>query len=477
LILSLLNITICLGLVNVLICYVLLQRVLTPVFFYWLAWVIGIGSAMLCEYWGLLPPVTDFGSSIILKSHIGCFFGSIIASLLYVLMTGGIIKRKKSIPVWVSRLNQSNAQRYLWKVTLFIGALSIFHFLYRVSLLGSVELPYVATTFMSNIRYSFLFTDIGYTRYFNLLMSFVFVASTLLAVMIANNKIANKRAIISIFILAVIIHSMASGGRHFILTAIFYFIVGFALIYNEIQKNTISKVLLQFKALFKYLIVVVLVFMVIGNLRSGRDITSFEGEVVNISKEYATAASVPAWVPSAVIEYAGVSIAASGPMSENISENDTYGKFTFAFIYKWLAKFGVLSSEMASIDESEFNRTEIRKTDFRIGWTQGTALPYLIADFGIENLILSMGILVFFLQFIFLVFLRKKLVGLFIAVHCCYASFFLTQTIVTINGQFSIAVMLLLYAQKNIIFRQAAKTTNNKQQTTGKLSSTIRQHL
>ena len=197
LVISLLNFTVCLGLVNILVVYFLTRKVVTPVFFYWLAWFLGIGSAALCEYWGLLPPITEFGNSVIIQAHIGCFFGSIIASFLYVLMTKGIIKRGQNIPVWVNRLNLSSVQKHIWKVVLFMGIVSICHFLYRVSLLGSVDLPYIATTILSNMRYSFLFSDIGYTRYFNFLMSFTFVASTLLAVMIANNKIANKTVIIS----------------------------------------------------------------------------------------------------------------------------------------------------------------------------------------------------------------------------------------------------------------------------------------
>ena len=53
--------------------------------------------------------------------------------------------------------------------------------------------------------------------------------------------------------------------------------------------------------------------------------------------------------------------------------------------------------------------------------------------------------------FLFLFFLRRKLAGLYIATHCCYALFFTTQTIVTIDAQFVIALLLIVYVQRQII--------------------------
>ncbi len=121
-----------------------------------------------------MPPITEVGNSVIVKSHIGCFFGSIVASLFHVLMVGGVIKRKKNIPAWIYKLNIYKANSYLWKVTLIVSVASIFHLLYRIGLLGNIDIPVVATTLVGDLRYSFLFTDIGYTRYFNFVMSFTF---------------------------------------------------------------------------------------------------------------------------------------------------------------------------------------------------------------------------------------------------------------------------------------------------------------
>ncbi len=209
-----------------------------------------------------------------------------------------------------------------------------------------------------------------------------------------------------------------------------------------------------------------------GNLRTGRDINSFEGEVVGVSDEYASLLLRRHGFPLLLLNMLVSRLLPLGPMSENIGANHTHGKFTFALIYKWLGHFGILSSEVANEDESVFNRVAIREYDLRIGWTQGTALPYLAADFGIENLIISMGVLIFCLQMLFLYFLRRNVVGLFIAVHCCYASFFLTQTIVTINGQFIIALILLMYTQK-LLFSDKLHTQGLKSKTADKLSSAV----
>ncbi len=452
-ILSLLIFTIFMGLVNVLICHFFSRLVLTPIFFYWLSWLLAIGSAALSEYWNLLPPITEFGNSIIIKSHIGCFFGSTIASLLHVLVKGKIVAKNKNAPAWMNRLNIDKTKYYLRNSIITMGFVATSHLIYRISLLDNVSVPFVATTFISSLRYSFLFTEIGYTRYFNFLMSLIFVVTTILGVLMALKKVSNIKLKLGILLLIVSMHSLASGGRHFILIAGMYFVLTYTLVNGEIQEIRSISLNREYGALLKSLIIISLVFIIIGNLRAGRAVDSFQGDTVEISNEFAANVTAPNWFPSAVIEYAGVSVAACGPMSEYIGDEQTYGKYTIALLYKWLAKFGVLSADLGVSDETEFHREIIREYDLRIGWAPGTALPYLSADFGVENLIYSMGLLVFLNQFLFLFFLRKKLAGLYIATHCCYALFFTTQTIVTIDAQFVIALLLILYVQRQIIKR------------------------
>jgi oligosaccharide repeat unit polymerase len=421
----LIMITTGLGVLNILICRIFIKRLVSPALFYWIAWVIGIACADLAAYWDILPPITSEAEQVILQSHLGSFIGFFFSSLLFGKPLSVLRARN-----WIERVNVDAYSEVIKRITVFLLMVSIVHLSYRLIRVGA-DLLSSSNPFFQ-IRYNFLYEDIGLTRYFNHLASGLFAVAAFQGGMLARKERLAKITV-GMLILAAIIQSLALYSRHYLFEVFLALIAGYSVALSDSKKHQKLKPLI--KNYLKYVVVILIIFTVMGNLREERT-------VIDLHARQGTA---PVWVPTDALSYAGVPVAALGPLISNLGSKDrTYGGFAFEFIFNWLARLGLVNSNYVfSYAPDVFGQEYIRMYDPRIGWCQGTALAYLVSDYGTDNLWMIMGALMAIYQALFLVVLKKGATGYFIASYCCLVVFMTIQFPEFVTGKF---VFALLYA-------------------------------
>lgn len=422
----LLLITAFLGALNIFLCRFFIKRIASPAFFYWTAWLIGIACANLSAYWHILPPITPVGTRVILQSHVACFVGFLLASVIF----GRHFNSDQALH-WIERTDAETYGHAIKKVVVFLLLVAIAHLAYRLVRVGPGL--FVSGNPLLQLRYSFLYEDIGLTRYFNGLESGLITVAALQGWMLAKSKRLDKVALWGL-VAAVVIQNLALGGRQYILEVFLALIAGYFVARSSLEKQGKRGRILYVRVL-GYVLILVILFTIIGNFKEGR--APFDLQ--------ARAGTAPAWVPSDALSYAAVPIAALGPITSNLRfTNRTYGGFTFEWVFDWLSRIGLVSRECVYSSAGDvFGREYIRRTDYRIGYTQGTAFAYMASDFGPDNVWLAAGIILAILQALFLVLLKRSALGFVAAVLCCTAAFMTIQFSEFLTGTF---VFALLYA-------------------------------
>jgi oligosaccharide repeat unit polymerase len=139
-----------------------------------------------------------------------------------------------------------------------------------------------------------------------------------------------------------------------------------------------------------------------------------------------------------VRNYLGVPIAAVGPYSEvAIASGPYYGALSFEFFGKQLSRLGLIDT----LDWIYGAREDVSKNlDNRLGSTHSSFIPRLVGDFGVGLLPYITALFIFLADWIFVVFLRRGLMGYFIALQIWVSAVFAFQEFNPSSGGFWIAI-------------------------------------
>jgi hypothetical protein len=143
--------------------------------------------------------------------------------------------------------------------------------------------------------------------------------------------------------------------------------------------------------------------------------------------------------PSGLVAYFPLGLSALGPHLARVSNVPSAGALSFPFAARWTHRLGLSDRPKTVGDVFDFEY--FKYNDQRISRCGVSALGLMIADFGLENLWWSYGLLVAGIQLTFLLLGGRGLVGETIAINAAFAAFYTTQAVWFLSGGMVISVI------------------------------------
>lgn len=373
---NLITLTLLLGVPSTLVSVFLLQRLFTAMFWYWFAWLITLICAEIAAQLGFLPTIGPLAHQIITDAHIGAFIGFMVAIAVV-----GLMQTKKQ-PQQADSPRFVFSQRLLKHLSLFYLAVAVIHLTYRVSLLGDI-----GDILLFQIRQDFLALrdPLRITQFSSIIFTLVLPIFALLAAEDHEQKKIRLKRLFPLYI-AGLIHGVAMGGRIWLLMPVLYYVFSYLLL-SDIRDRSLQWML--FKRLRVILVMVVILFIVLGGMKSSDSLGSSASEQ---------------WYrnPSGVlspITYAGVALASLDATAWNAAQvRPLHGQLLFSWFAERLNSLGLLNNFMTQ--EEVIRRDLVYSVDWRVAATQCTVLCLVVGDFGISNVMLVMAVLMGLCQLI-----------------------------------------------------------------------------
>lgn len=373
---NLITLTLLLGIPSTLASVFLLQRLFTAVFWYWFAWLVTLMCVDIAAQLGFLPNIGPLAHQIITDAHIGAFIGFMVA-----LAVVGLMQAKKQ-PQQADSQRFAFSQRLLKHLSLFYLAVAVIHLAYRVSLLGGV-----GDILLFQIRQDFLALrdPLRITQFSSIIFTLVLPIFALLGAEDHEQRNVRLKRLFPLYV-AGLIHGVAMGGRIWLLMPVLYYVFSYLLL-SDIRDRSSQWML--FKRLRVILVMVVILFIVLGGMKSIDSRGSLASE-----QWYQN----PSGVLSPII-YAGVALASLDATAWNAAQvRPLHGQLLFSWFAERLNGLGLLNNFMTQ--EEAVRRDLVYLVDWRVAATQCTVLCLVVGDFGISNVMLVMAVLMGLCQFI-----------------------------------------------------------------------------
>jgi hypothetical protein len=360
--------TLVLGVPSTLFAVVLLQRLFIAVFWYWLAWLFALLSAVISSQLGFLPSIGPLAHSVITNAHIGAFIGFLVATALV-----SLGKRKR-------QAQQKNDARFtfsarlLTHLNLFYLLVAIVHLTYRLSLVGAADI------LLFQIRQDFLAQrdPLRITQFSSIVFTLMLPIFALLAAEDFEKRTVRLKRLLPLY-LAGLIHGIAMGGRIWLLMPILYYVFSYLLL-PQVKDRFSQQIILKRIRLLP--VIIVLLFVMLGGMKS---------------TTIATATDTGRWYqnPSGILSpavYAGVALASLDATAWNAAQvRPLQGQLLFSWFAERLNNMGLLSRYMTQ--EEVIRRDLVYQVDWRVSATQCTVLCLVVGDFGIPNVMPVMAVL------------------------------------------------------------------------------------
>ncbi len=412
---ELLLVTIGLGLFSTATTALITKRWFTPCFWYWLGWIAGTICAQLAAQTNTLPAITTYGQDLIMRAHVGAFFGFLLGSLWA--RTLPLVKRAHPSSSYTPKLPLDRALWFLVLLQVIVGIVLLTQRLAGVDITGIASIYDVRQSFLQD---TYLQSNLPLPfRLYNYITLMAAVAPVLLAHSDARSGTINFRAL-SLLFLASVPGGLSTGGRIWIATVFSLYLVSYFIAVDSALSW--RKVMRVGRFFLVPAIAVLVLFTLIGFVRD----TVVQGS--GISEE--TRASPVLTLLSPLYNYLGITVSAVGPHSEHAAQDRPlgWGQFTFPWLASQIGRLG-LARDTQYLDFVADSRIYVsRYVDIRIGTTHASIIPLLIADFREENLLYAMVVLMGLLQAVFLLFSRKPVWGYVLGtVICLYGGAFAFQ--------------------------------------------------
>lgn len=404
------------GIACAVLCRIIGGRWFSPAVLYWGHWALALLTAWYCASEGWLPEISDYGLSLIEATHIGAFpgflIGSMIGAALIVPAGGGRTQAEllalPRLQVWVRRLT--------W---LLVGV-AILHLVYRVSRVG------LSSSFYYESRMDFIEGGKGLSRLTFYVMPLLTVVATYAGACSRLRVPTGK--LLWILFAAIFINSLANGSRAGMFAVALYYLFGYFMVSApaDPKRSGLREFLVRYRRQAAVLVVLVAVFQALGSWR------------VNPEAEELTQGS-QSWIPAQFIAYIALPSAALGPLAELLPVEPTDGQMLFPFAAKWAHRFGLLKD--LEVSHEVYDRETLRQIDWRVSFTQATAVIAMVSDFGEDGVPWISGLLMAFCQALFLVARRHGVIGLTAASLVMMSAFEVAQDPFFVNGAIFLALL------------------------------------
>jgi oligosaccharide repeat unit polymerase len=382
---------------------------------YCAGWIFLLLSGVTAVHVGTIPRPTEGALALIEVAHVAAFLGLLLGSFL----AGSAAPASKRAIFYLARLDVF-FQRHQWKMMGALLLLGSLHLLEAFLTVGG------GSNLLLRLRHSYL--DLGLTP-LGRASAYLHTGSAVIAIVLGllDRAYGVRFARLILLTLACTPHGIAMGGRGFLLGLVLPYGVSF-LLGKPIQRRRSRDRSIRRRFLSRiavYIVVALVAFAVLGNLRGGREgvIDSFLDPVVGFATWFAT--SLPAIEPFAMY------------YTEFLPRG--YGRHLLQWPTAQLERIGILEG---SRRDQEWDVILMIRRDYGIiGNAPPTIIPHLIADFGRWGFPLAVALLMGFAQVLSVRLRAKPLLGHVIATLAALAAFTSIQVPNFLNAANSLALL------------------------------------
>lgn len=407
------------GLACITICRFVSGKWVSPALLYWAHWSLAALTCWYCAEEEWLPEITDYGLFLIESAHLGAFPGFVIGSVV----GAALVLPSSAGQTQLMQLTTPGMRKWARRLCYFLLAVAMVHLAYRVARVG------IGGSFYYDSRMDFLDKDKGFTR-------ITFYITPLMTVIAAYAGAtarlgSSDRRLMWILFAAIFVNSLASGSRSSLFAAALYYIFGFFMVDapRHLRHFKLRAFVSRYRGQLATLAALVIIFQALGAWR--------------VSPETEASTAPDTWLPAQFIAYIALPSAALGPLAELLPRETTDGQMLFPFAAKWAYRFGFLP-ELA-VGHEIYDRETLRQIDWRISWTQATAIIAMVADFGNNAIPWVTGILMALCQMLFLMARRSGVVGITVGALTMMACFLVAQDPFFINGAVFLAILWAMF--------------------------------
>ncbi len=411
--------TVAAGIACITICRFISGKWVTPALLYWAHWCLAALTCWYCADQAWLPEITDYGLFLIESAHLGAFPGFIIGSVV----GAALVLPRPAGQTQVMQLTTPGMRKWARRLTYFLLFVAMVHLVYRMARVG------ISGSFYYDSRMDFLDKDKGFTRITFYITPLMTVIATYAG---ATARLGSSdRRLMWVLFAAIFVNSLASGSRSSLFAAALYYMFGFFMVDapKHLRRFNLREFVGRYRRQLTTLAVLVIIFQALGAWR------------VSPETEHSTAPDT--WLPAQFIAYIALPAAALGPLADLLPGDTTDGQMLFPFAAKWAYRFGFLK-ELA-VGHEVYDRETLRQIDWRISWSQATAIIAMVADYGDNAVPWVTGILMAIGQMLFLIFRRAGVVGITIGALMMMACFLVAQDPFFINGAVFLAIIWAMF--------------------------------